>query len=227
MARLGSSAGSGQRAKRGDVRDVVLVHGLWYGPVSLALMARRLEARGFRTHSFSYSTLGRSLGSNARALFDFARQRELKTLDLVGHSLGGLVILRMLDEWAGLPPGRVVLLGSPVRGSATASKIVKMPLTRPLVGQARTALEYGFSQAPAGRETGVVAGTRPVGLGRMFERLESPHDGTIAVAETRLAGATDQVDLPVSHTGLVLASEVVDAVESFLRRGRFARGGAH
>ncbi|NDY94988.1 hypothetical protein [Wenzhouxiangella limi] len=32
---------------------VVLVHGLWYGPVSLALMARRLEAHGFRTHRFA------------------------------------------------------------------------------------------------------------------------------------------------------------------------------
>ena len=214
---------SGTRSSRGDARDVVLVHGLWYGPVSLALMARRLEARGFRTHSFSYPTLGQGLASNARALFDFVRERELSHLDLVGHSLGGLVILRMLDEWSGLPPGRVVLLGSPVRGSATAIKIVQMPWARPLVGQARSALEYGFAHAPPGRDTGVIAGTRPVGLGRVFERLEPPHDGTIAVAETRLPGAADQLELPVSHTGLVLGSEVVDAVEAFLRRGHFAR----
>lgn len=211
----------GARSARGDVRDVVLVHGLWYGPISLALMARRLEARGFRTQSFSYPTLGQALASNARALFEFVRERKLSTLDLVGHSLGGLVILRMLDDWRCLPPGRVVLLGSPVRGSATASKIVQMHWTRPLVGQARSALEYGFAQAPAGRETGVIAGTRPVGLGRVFERLETPHDGTIAVAETRLPGASDQLELPVSHTGLVLASEVVDATAAFLRRGRF------
>ena len=216
-----ASPDSGTRSSRGGMRDVVLVHGLWYGPVSLTLMARRLEARGFRTHSFSYPTLGQALATNARALFDFARERELSQLDLVGHSLGGLVILRMLDEWKGLAPGRVVLLGSPVRGSATASKIVRMPLTRPLVGQARSALEYGFAHAPAGRETGVIAGTRPVGLGRVFERLEPPHDGTIAVAETRLPGATDQLELPVSHTGLVLASEVVAATAAFLRGGCF------
>lgn len=208
----------------GAARDVVLVHGLWYGPVSLALMARRLEARGFRTHSFSYPTLSRGLAGNARALFDFARELELSQLHLVGHSLGGLVILRMLDEWTGLPPGRVVLLGSPVRGSATASKIAEMAWARPLVGHARTALEYGFAQAPVGRETGVIAGVRPVGLGQIFQRIESPHDGTIAVAETRLPGATDQLELAVSHTGLVLAAEVVDAVAGFLHRGRFAGG---
>lgn len=203
---------------------VVLVHGLWYGPVSLALMARRLDARGFRTHRFSYPTLARSLAANARALFEYARALETETLHFVGHSLGGLVILRMFDEWTGLPPGRVVLLGSPVQGSAAAGRIMEMKITRPVIGKARTALEYGFSHAPARRETGVIAGTRSMGLGRMFEKLPVPHDGTIAVAETRLPGAADSIELPVSHTGLVLSAEVVSAVAGFLRRGRFDRG---
>lgn len=203
---------------------VVLVHGLWYGPVSLALMARRLDGRGFRTHRFSYPTLAQSLAANARALFDFARSLEVETLHFVGHSLGGLVILRMFDEWTGLPPGRVVLLGSPVQGSAAAGRIADMKITRPVIGKARTALEYGFSHAPAGRATGVIAGTRSMGLGRVFEKLPLPHDGTIAVAETRLPGAADAIELPVSHTGLVLSAAVVSALEGFLRRGHFDRG---
>lgn len=205
-------------------RAVVLVHGLWYGPVSMRLVARRLEARGFRTYSFSYPTLGRPLAGNARALYEYARGLDEPQLDYVGHSLGGLVILRMFDGWNRLPPGRLVLLGSPVRGSATASRIARMRLIRPVVGQARTALEYGFEHAPAGRETGVIAGTRPVGIGQLFEQLESPHDGTIALSETRLAGATDSLELPVSHTGLVLSGQVVAAIDAFLSRGRFDRG---
>ena len=218
----GPSASAGRsRSERTERRTVVLVHGLWYGPVSLKLMARRLEARGFVTHSFGYPTLGRSLAENACALHDYAQALATEPLDFVGHSLGGLVILRMLDEWPVMAAGRVVLLGAPVRGSATASKIVQMPLTRPFVGKARTALAFGFAHAPAGRETGVIAGTRAVGLGQVFERLEPPHDGTIALAETRLPGATDCVELDVSHTGLVLSTEVVAAVDRFLRRGRF------
>ena len=203
-------------------RSVVLVHGLWYGPVSLALLARRLEARGFQTRTVRYPTVSRGLAGNARALFDFARQCASAPLDFVGHSLGGLVILRMFDEWTGLPPGRIVLLGAPVRGSVTASKIVQMPLARPFVGRARTALAYGFAHAPPGRETGVLAGTRGLGLGRVFERLDPPHDGTIAVAETRLPGCADRLDLPVSHTGLVLSATVAGAVARFLHHGRFA-----
>ncbi|MFW6342979.1 MAG: esterase/lipase family protein [Halothiobacillaceae bacterium] len=202
---------------------VVLVHGLWYGPVSLALMARRLASRGFRPHRFSYPTLRQSLAANARALFDYARGLEQDQLHFVGHSLGGLVILRMFDEWTGLPPGRIVLLGSPVQGSAAAGRIAELKVTRPVIGKARTALEYGFCHAPAGHDTGIVAGTRSMGLGRIFEKLPLPHDGTIAVAETRLPGAADTIEVPVSHTGLVMSAEVVSAIERFLRRGRFGR----
>lgn len=216
--------GGGSKPDRPSRRTVVLVHGLWYGAVSLALLARRLEGHGFLTHAFSYPTLGRTLAENARSLYEFARGIDGKPLDFVGHSLGGLVILRMFDGWRRLPQGRVVLMGSPVRGSSTASKIAQMPLTRPFVGKARTALAYGFDHAPAGRETGVIAGTRGVGLGRVFQRLESPHDGTIAVAETELPDAADRLELEVSHTGLVLSAEVASAVGGFLRRGRFDRG---
>lgn len=202
-------------------RRVVLVHGLWYGPVSMGLMALRLESMGLDCHRFGYPTLSKSVASNARALFNFSRELDVDQLDFVGHSLGGLVILRMFDELTGLPPGRIVLLGSPVRGSDVASRLVELKVARPLIGQARTALERGFSHAPSGRDTGVIAGTRGVGLGRVLSNLDGPHDGTIRVAETRLDDATDTLQLPVSHTGLVLSREVSEAVARFLETGRF------
>lgn len=215
-----NSAGSDSTGRE----PVVLVHGLWYGPISLALMARRLDQRGFQSHLFSYPTVRHSLSENARALFDYSKALQADQLHFVGHSLGGLVILRMFDEWTGLPPGRIVLLGSPVNGSAAAGKITRLKITRPFVGQARTALEYGFSHAPAGRETGVVAGTRSVGLGRLIEHLPLPHDGTITVAETELPGAVDSIEIPQSHTGLALSGQAACTIAEFLHRGRFDHG---
>ncbi|TVQ37637.1 MAG: alpha/beta hydrolase [Wenzhouxiangella sp.] len=176
---------------------------------------------GLSCHRFGYPTLSKSVSSNARALFEFARGLDVEQLDFVGHSLGGIVILRMFDELIGLPPGRVVLLGSPVRGSDVASTVAALKVARPLIGQARTALERGFSHSPAGRETGVIAGTRGVGLGRVLSALDGPHDGTIRVAETRLDDAADTLELPVSHTGLVLSREVSEAVAHFLEKGSF------
>ena len=202
-------------------RQVVLVHGLWYGPMSMSLLAIRLEGLGFECHRFGYPTLSRSVKANAQALYRFARELDTEQLDFVGHSLGGLVIMHLFDRFKDLPPGRVVLLGSPVRGSSVASRMVGIKAARPLIGEARSGLERGFSNAPPGRETGVIAGTSGVGLGRVIENLEKPHDGTITVSETRLDDATDTLELPVSHTGLVLTRPVAEAIASFLNNGSF------
>lgn len=199
-------------------RNVVLVHGLWYGPVAMGLLARRLGRAGLACHRFGYPTLRRPLPVNARTLFAFSRETGGESLDFVGHSLGGLVILRMLDEFgARLPPGRVVLLGTPVAGSAVSRKLAANRLLRPLVGQAAGALDRGFAHAPPGRETGVIAGTGGFGAGVLLGGLQRPHDGTVSVAECRLEGAT-HMTLPVTHTGLVVAPSVARKVSEFLLR---------
>lgn len=201
--------------------DVVLVHGLYYGPVSMQLLARRLRRQGYRCRTFGYPTVRGSLPENARRLRKFLDGIQTDTLHLVGHSLGGLVILRMLDEFGDLPPGRVVLLGSSVKGSGVAAMAGEMTLTRPFIGEAAKWLKQGFDRAPADRETGVIAGTRGFGLGRIVPGLEDPGDGTVALAETELPGAAARIELPVSHTGLVLSAAVARAVGRFLATGSF------
>lgn len=188
----------------------------------MSLIGRRLKRSGFEVHAFGYPTMRRALPANAAALREFVAGLDVERVDLVGHSLGGLVILRMLDEYGDIPPGRVVLLGSPVHGSAVASRVAEKRYFRPLVGQARTALKSGFSHAPTGRETGIIAGNRPMGVGRIFGGLEEPSDGTVSVSECRLKGASECI-LPVTHTGLVTAPSVSTAVARFLVSGSFEK----
>lgn len=199
---------------------VVLVHGLWWGPWCMRLLEKRLQRSGLQTAAFGYPTLGEDFNANARSLAAFVRSLDADAVDLVGHSLGGLVILRMLNACDELPPGRVVLLGSPVHGSSVGRRVARVRPLRPLVGQAKSALDVGFSQAPVGRDTGVIAGSRSVGIGRLFGPLERPNDGTVTVAECRLDGAAECL-LPVTHTGLLSASSVAEAAAKFLRCGRF------
>ncbi len=201
-------------------RRVVLVHGLWYGPLSLRVLDRRLTALGLECHQFRYRTLTQKVASAAASLHRFAEELGGDQLDFIGHSLGGLVILHMLDHYTDLPPGRVVLLGSPARGSAVASKMVELRPTRPLIGAAATAFEHGYNRAPASHQTGVIAGTSGIGLGRLVRPLSKPHDGTIQVKETFLENS-ETLELPVSHTGLVINQQVAEAAAAFLNTGTF------
>jgi ABC-type transporter Mla maintaining outer membrane lipid asymmetry ATPase subunit MlaF len=74
-----------------------------------------------------------------------------------------------------------------------------------------------------GRELGVIAGASGHGLGRLLGPLREPNDGTVLVEETDLPGASDQVTLNTSHSGMVFSGAVARQVAAFLRDGRFAR----
>ena len=76
----------------------------------------------------------------------------------------------------------------------------------------------------ANRELGIIAGTHNVGLGRLFVKFEEDSDGTVAVSETRMPGATDFLTLPVSHTGMMLSARVAREAGAFLQTGRFGLG---
>jgi hypothetical protein len=55
----------------------------------------------------------------------------------------------------------------------------------------------------------------------LLSRLREPNDGTVAVTETEIDGATDHCVLPVSHTGMWMSAAVAGQVASFLENGRF------
>jgi pimeloyl-ACP methyl ester carboxylesterase len=200
---------------------VVLVHGLWFGPWSLALLARRLRRAGFEPRSFRYRTTAAGLEQHARALRQFLGPTPRAPLYFVAHSLGGLVTLKMLDETPDLPAGRVVLLGSPLQGSVAARKAAKLPGVRRLLGAARPVLESGRGALATDREVGMIAGSRALGLGLLLGGSGGRGDGTVAVDETRAEGLRDHLVLPVTHTGMLFSRAVARAVCHFLQNGRF------
>ncbi|MEO7072000.1 MAG: alpha/beta hydrolase, partial [Rhodanobacter sp.] len=71
------------------------------------------------------------------------------------------------------------------------------------------------------REVGMIAGRLPLGLGAMFGHLQGEHDGTVAVAETRLPGLADHCVVESNHMGLLFSAEVAERVRCFLDVGRF------
>jgi pimeloyl-ACP methyl ester carboxylesterase len=206
--------------KRREV--VVLVHGLWYRGLGMLPLARRLRRLGFEPRRPSWPTLRGDFLDSADKLADFAAHQRARRLHFVGHSLGGVLVLKALERHGErLPDGRVVLLGSPVRGSGVARRMARTPGLRALLGGSAPALTGGFAHAPPDREVGVIAGTAGVGAGRVLGGLPHPHDGTVAAVETELPDCGGRIELPVTHTGLVLSAEVARSVAAFLRDGNF------
>jgi len=183
-------------------------------------LARRLRARGFSTEVFDYASLWHGPAPSVDRLAMRLLARAGGPVHLVGHSLGGLVALETASSYAGLPPGRIVCLGSPLAGSGAARGMARSHLGG-LLGRSARLLKSGLYELPRGREVGVIAGSKAAGLGKFFGGFDAPNDGTVAVWETRLPRLADHRTLPVSHTGMIFSAEVAALVAGFLADGRF------
>jgi pimeloyl-ACP methyl ester carboxylesterase len=212
------------------------VHGLWLNGWESILLRQRLSRQLDCTAlSFPYASLGVGLAENARALAGFLRGLNADTVHLVGHSMGGSVILELFENsagWsapgraplaAGLPRGRIVLLGSPVRGSRAARQLSRLPFGRRMLGLTAydALLPKRDRQWRGERELGIIAGTLPVGFGRFVGFFDGPSDGTVLVEETHVPGAKQHLSLRTTHSGMVYSALIARQVASFLRDGRF------
>jgi len=205
---------------------VVYVHGLWFtGRASFLLTRRIARELGAEDRVFSYASVTATTADNVAALGEFIARLRADSLHIVAHSMGGVLVLKLFDNPPPMPPGRIVLLGSPLNGSRAAQNLARLPWGRTILGH--TIQEEVLPGRPrrwqAAREIGVIAGNTAVGLGRLVGPLHEPSDGTILVAETNLAGATDQIVLPVSHSGMLFSALAARQAAAFLRDGRFVR----
>lgn len=206
------------------------LHGVWMPGAVMTFVKRRLESEyRYRAHLFSYPSIRDSLDENARSLAGYLGENGFDRVHLIGHSLGGVVALRMLALEPGAPVDRIVCLGSPLCGSRAASHLNQKDWGNTILGRSVTggvvdeAANQWARDVCATRDVGVIAGTVPVGVGRLLTTFDEDNDGTVSVSETRLPGVKDHLCMPVNHKGLVLSRNVIDQAAAFLRRGEFLR----
>lgn len=213
-----------------ETRRVVCLHGIWMPRAGMMYIKHSLERHyGYEVELFSYTPVTETLNDVASKLEQFIIRRDDETAHLVGHSLGGVVALRMLALGLPVKIDRIVCLGSPLAGSRAAYHLNQLDWGNLVLGKVvsegilEDAAHSWAAEVADAYEIGIIAGDVPVGFGRFVAGFDEPNDGTVAVSETRMQGAKDHLVLPVSHVGMLISRVVVDQTAAFLKRGEFLR----
>jgi pimeloyl-ACP methyl ester carboxylesterase len=207
------------------VAHVVYVHGLWLpGEESLLLRHRLSQEFSLTLHSLRYSAVLSGMDAITARLHEVVRGLAAAEVHFIGHSLGGLILYRYFERFPQHPPGRVVFLGVPSVGSRAAERAARFAPVAHLMGQSviDELLFAGERRWSHPQQLGIVAGTQPLGVGQLLANFHEDNDGTVAVSETYIAGATDQIVLPVSHLGMLVSPRVANEIGLFLTQGRFS-----
>lgn len=205
---------------------VVLLHGIWLRGFTLGLLARRLRAAGHEVSCYDYASVTRSPDEGLARVGEYVAALPPGRVHMVGHSLGGLLALTLAERGLDRELGRIVCLGTPLRGSAVARVMAAWSPLRWTLGEAGDLLCRGLPDRPRA-EVGVIAGRLPVGFGMLVPALTQPHDGTVSVNETHIEGLADHAVVDTTHSGLLLSDRVARMTAHFLAHGRFpdtARG---
>lgn len=184
-------------------RPIVFVHGYGQNRVDFVWLARALAREGFGPmYGFNYWPLGR-LRSNAERLSRFVARvcedERVEVVDLVCHSMGGLVALEMIGREEGRVR-RLVTIGTPYQGVAWRG---------PILGLSAGVLRRGARQVREGR---------PLELAALS--IYSTHDNVVgdpATGSLAAVGGRDLVMPGPGHLALLFDRRVAREVAGFLR----------
>ena len=207
---------------------VVLLHGLGRSKYAMWLLEQRLQNAGFQVENIGYSSLRASPDQIVNSVSQkiarccIGKSRELH---FVGHSLGGLIIRAYLANNAVPNLGRVVLIGTPNKGSEIVDRYKDqwwLKLLGPTVqalGTTRGSLASSLPQP--NYPLGVIAGRS--GVLRNEHLLPGPDDGLVSLESTKVRGMQDFVVVDSGHSMMRYNKDVADQTISFLSTGQFAK----
>ncbi len=218
---------------------IILLHGLARTSLSMRRIARRLLEEGYSVDNMDYPSRTDRIEPLALGVIERALQRAPSTalpIHFVTHSMGGMLVRAFLHRHRPERLGRVVMLAPPNQGTEVVDYYnLRAPLLGrmlrsvlgPASGQMRTdAAALPARLGPANFEVGIIAGT--VNRNPVFGPViaGTPSDGIVPVERTKLAGMSDFLALPYTHTFIMDKTAVQDQVVHFLRHGRFHREAA-
>jgi triacylglycerol esterase/lipase EstA (alpha/beta hydrolase family) len=195
---------AGIGAPEGGRRPVVLLHGFAMNRTNWIWLGRRLARRGigplYGTSYFSPQSVRRSAEHLARFIDGVRVRQDCERVDVVAHSLGGVVVRYYIERLGGAAHiGRVVTIGSPHNGTVIARLGFLIPSARESVAGSAFYSDLGpLAAHPDISFTSVWS--------RADAIIEPPESSSIAPA------GEDRVFDNLGHLSLLLSPRVLDAV---------------
>ena len=219
-------------------RVIVLMHGLMRTPRSMKSLSNFLLSKEFGTPiAPCYASSRAPIASHAAAFRELVEMLPGKpSIEIVGHSLGNIVVRHAIADWQtqGDPTGvlarmkHMVMLGPPNQGAMIAKKLAKTGLFGVLTGTG--GLELGRDWESLQRRLAtppfpfaIVAGN----LNASFVSnplVEGESDFVVSVDETHLDGAAIEIEVPVLHSFLMDDTKVQEFIATFLCDERIIDG---
>lgn len=205
-----------------DVRPteppVLLIHGFLGTRGSMYMLERRLEEDGVTVFSFNLGTINtRDIRRSAflihRKIERILSQTSVDKIDIIGHSMGGLIGLYYVKKLGGSARVRkLLMIGSPVKGTWSALLGVALlgafsTSSWQLLPRSRFIDELTSGELPPEVEVHTVAAAR---------------DWVCPLPSTRLRGA-HAVTVPLGHSSLVVSPVVYKRLMAILRPDRRLR----
>jgi len=197
---------------------VLLIHGFLGTRGSMYLLERRLVEDGFVVVSFNIGTLNvRDIRRSAflihRKIERVLAQTPWQKIDIVGHSMGGLIGLYYAKKLGGHHRVRkLVMMGTPIHGTwAALAGVVTLGLwstsSWQLLPRSRFLDELMSGPMPPGVE---------------LHSLSAARDWVVPLQRTRFSGA-QTTTVPLGHSSLVVAEDVYRRLAAILRPPELAR----
>ena len=217
---------------RDGTEGAILLHGLGLSVqgASMRPLALRLRQAGYVAVCLDYPSSRMARDEAVRHLLPKVDEVAARwdRVHLVGHSLGGLLAVRLYEALPEEKRGRVVQIGSPNLGSPLARLASKVAPVRAALGPVLPELEgaaprHGLWDKQPG--VGAIAGRTGWGAAARLPAswragLKGECDCKVTVASS-LAGADGRAVLPVGHAFLPASRRVADAVVAYLHDGAF------
>ncbi|MCF6282839.1 MAG: hypothetical protein L3J28_11635 [Candidatus Polarisedimenticolaceae bacterium] len=207
----------------------ILLHGLARTAGSMAELETKLNAEGYLVVNVDYPSRKKPINELSEIAVGEGIKRcnenNASPINIVTHSLGGILVRFYFKNRPTTEIKRVVMLGPPNQGSEVVDKIKNIPGFELFNGPAGMALgtqedDLPRSLGPVNFELGVIAGTQSINL-ILSTFLPNPDDGKVSVEGTKVAGMCGFITLPATHPFLMTNDRVIEEVINFLRSGAF------